>query len=879
MSTAGRTIATICARAGSKGLPGKNIRAFAGRPLIVHSIEQALACGRLDGVYVSTDSEEIAGVALAAGAQVPYLRPAELASDQAGKLPVIEHLVEHLESQGERVGRIVDLQPTSPLRTPGDIEAAMDLQEELVVSVRESADSPWFNLAEQGADGLLRLCKGNGSARRAGHAAGRGAEWLDLRVAAFGAGPRGRAGALERARRAPGHAALAFGRHRRPRGLRVRAVAARPPPQRAAAMSAVFVVAEAGVNHNGDLSMALQLCDAARAAGADAVKFQSFRADDLVVRGAPTAAYQARQTGERDQFEMLRRLELDESQHGELQDHCRRIGIEFFSTPFSEAAVDLLVSLGVQRLKMPSGELTHRALVQHAAATGLPVLLSTGMATLAEVQQALGGPRCARGLEGVTVMHCTSAYPAPDEALNLAAITTMQRELDAADRLLRPQPRHRGGTGGGGAWSGRDRKAPDAGPRLAGAGPRRLVGAGGVRRPGARHPSRRSHARRRRRRRRGPRSRTPPAWPAAAWSPRSTSPAGARIEAAMLACRRPATGIAPAERDQIVGRTARIPLPAGTVLQWDQLERRAMTRQVHVPDRHASRLRPDGGHALADRRHARAGPVGRGHRHAPEPRARPHRRRGARPADFASAANCRSTCSPAPAPAWPRGSRRCWRPDRVLERERPDLLLVLGDRGEMLAGAIAALHLGIPCVHLHGGERSGTVDEPVRHAISKLSAYHLVATEDSRQRLLRMGEEDRRIFVVGAPGLDGLRELAIEDRGQALRSLGLAEGSRFLLALFHPVVQQAHAAAQQTRALQQALSRMDLPVLWLDPNADAGSRAILDELSRDALPAGSRRLAALAASAASSPPCAIARCWSAIRLPASSRRPASARRS
>lgn len=177
----------------------------------------------------------------------------------------------------------------------------------------------------------------------------------------------------------------------------------------------------------------------------------------------------------------------------------------------------------------------------------------------------------------------------------------------------------------------------------------------------------------------------------------------------------------------------------------------------------------------------------------------------------------------------------------LLERERPDLLLVLGDRGEMLAGAIAALHLGIPCVHVHGGERSGTVDEPVRHAISKLSSYHLAATEDSRQRLLRMGEADERIFVVGAPGLDGLQALAIEDRTPALRSLGLPEASRFLLALLHPVVQQAQVAARQASALRQALASIALPVLWLDPNADPGSLGILHELSRDALPAGSRR--------------------------------------
>ena len=141
----------------------------------------------------------------------------------------------------------------------------------------------------------------------------------------------------------------------------------------------VFVIAEAGVNHNGDLALALRLCDAARQAGADAVKFQTFRAEDLVVPGAPTAQYQARETGEVDQFVMLQRLELSLQQHQLIKAHCDSIGIEFFSTPFSVDAVDLLVGLGVKRLKLSSGELTHRALVEHAAATKLPLLMSTAV--------------------------------------------------------------------------------------------------------------------------------------------------------------------------------------------------------------------------------------------------------------------------------------------------------------------------------------------------------------------------------------------------------------------------------------------------------------------------------------------------------------------
>jgi GDP/UDP-N,N'-diacetylbacillosamine 2-epimerase (hydrolysing) len=179
----------------------------------------------------------------------------------------------------------------------------------------------------------------------------------------------------------------------------------------------------------------------------------------------------------------------------------------------------------------------------------------------------------------------------------------------------------------------------------------------------------------------------------------------------------------------------------------------------------------------------------------------------------------------------------------VLAREQPDLLLVLGDRGEMLAGAIAALHLGVPCVHIHGGERSGTVDEPVRHAISKLSAYHLVASEESRQRLAAMGEEPGRIHVTGAPGLDDLPALGRMPREACLAALGLEPDARFLLCVFHPVVQQAGQARAQTRELLLAVGQVGLPVVWGEPNADAGSREILQALEETPLPAGSRRLA------------------------------------
>ena len=163
-----KTIATICARGGSKGLPRKNVLALAGKPLIAHSIEQALACPLIDAVYVSTDDDEIASVALHYGAQVPYRRPAELATDEAPKIPAIEHLVAHLELHGETIGTVVDLQPTSPLRAQDDLIAAIRLAgaADLIVTVTEPSHNPYYSLVEMEADGTLRVSKPRNLVRR-----------------------------------------------------------------------------------------------------------------------------------------------------------------------------------------------------------------------------------------------------------------------------------------------------------------------------------------------------------------------------------------------------------------------------------------------------------------------------------------------------------------------------------------------------------------------------------------------------------------------------------------------------------------------------------------------------------------------------------------
>jgi N-acetylneuraminate synthase/N,N'-diacetyllegionaminate synthase len=187
----------------------------------------------------------------------------------------------------------------------------------------------------------------------------------------------------------------------------------------------VFIVAEAGVNHNGDPALARRLVDAAAECGADAVKFQTFTVDALLTREAPKAGYQIETTGaEESQREMLARLELGADRLAELRDRAAKHGLIFFSAPFDEASADALEALDVALYKVPSGEITNLPLLRHVAAKGRPVILSTGMATLEEVEQAVAAIRAA-GDPPLALLHCLSAYPAPVEEVNLRAMDSL----------------------------------------------------------------------------------------------------------------------------------------------------------------------------------------------------------------------------------------------------------------------------------------------------------------------------------------------------------------------------------------------------------------------------------------------------------------------
>lgn len=193
-----------------------------------------------------------------------------------------------------------------------------------------------------------------------------------------------------------------------------------------------LIIAEAGVNHNGDLALAMKLIDVAADAGADLVKFQTFSADRLVTKAAAKADYQTRATDSKEsQHEMLHRLELTEGMHHDLMAHCAARGIGFFSTGFDIESVDLLVELGQDRFKIPSGEITNLPYLRHIGRMGKRIILSTGMAEMEEIQAAIaaleeaGTPRAI-----ITVLHCTTEYPTPVAEVNLRAMLSIQKAFD-----------------------------------------------------------------------------------------------------------------------------------------------------------------------------------------------------------------------------------------------------------------------------------------------------------------------------------------------------------------------------------------------------------------------------------------------------------------
>jgi len=340
-----------------------------------------------------------------------------------------------------------------------------------------------------------------------------------------------------------------------------------------------YVIAEAGVNHNGRLALALELVDAAAQAGADAVKFQAFRAEELVTPDAAKAAYQ-QDCGPDDetQYDMLKRLELTVNDFRVLQQRCRECGLDFLVTPFSPGWVDSLMELGVSALKLGSGSLGALALLRAVGGTRRPVLLSTGMADLAEVDEALSVLRQA-GADRLAVMHCVSLYPAKLEQVNLRAMQTLASHTGL--RVGFSDHTREVVTGALAVAAGasilekhltldRTMEGPDHRASLEPTAMRRYVRlacqAHSAMGQSHKQPLPEERAIRE------------VAWVSLA--AKQPIPTNALIAAGMLTEKRPGTGIAPRELDKVAGQRAARNIAAGELLTWDMLRPQEQTSQT-----------------------------------------------------------------------------------------------------------------------------------------------------------------------------------------------------------------------------------------------------------------------------------------------------------
>jgi N-acetylneuraminate synthase len=331
-----------------------------------------------------------------------------------------------------------------------------------------------------------------------------------------------------------------------------------------------FIIAEAGVNHNGDIALAHQLIEAAVETGADAVKFQTFSADRLVTLDAPKARYQLQSTDAAEsQYEMLRRLELSEQAHRELMARCREKEILFMSSPFDEESADLLNSLDVAVFKIPSGEITNLPLLAHIARKGKPIIVSTGMANLSEVEAAVHTIE-GSGNHNFALLHCVSNYPADPADVNLRAMRTMATAFGVPVGYSDHTPGNEVALAAAALGAcviekhftlDRSSPGPDHQASLEPDELAALVHSIRVVEAALGHG----------------RKEPVPSEVATALVARKSLvtacdiPAGAKLSKEMIAIKRPGTGLDPAMRSHLIGRAARVDISAGTLLALEML--------------------------------------------------------------------------------------------------------------------------------------------------------------------------------------------------------------------------------------------------------------------------------------------------------------------
>ncbi len=608
----------------------------------------------------------------------------------------------------------------------------------------------------------------------------------------------------------------------------------------------VFIIAEAGINHNGSLEKAKQLVDIAKNAGVDAVKFQTWKTEALILQGTKKAAYQEENTGKNEsQFDMIKKLELSYENFTELKKYCDEKGILFLSTPDEEESARFLNEL-VPCFKIGSGELTNLLFLKYVAKFGKPIILSTGMGTVGECRKAHDAI-FSTGNKQLIMLHCTSDYPTPFSDANLRAMETLDTEinLDAGTPILVGYSDHTEGisvpivaAAQGAAVIEKhfsyDKNAagPDHRASLSPAELKEMVKkireteiilGSAKKQPTLREQETKKVVRK------SLVAKVPitsgeiiteekitakRADAQGYTADRSYDVIGKRAakdmdvdeiidEKSVVVAERLSHADARSETEQakrkicvVTGTRAEYGIlrpVIAAVKKYERLELQLVAAGMHLSDEFGKTINDIQNDGLEIQEQVKMLPDA-------DDGAAMGKALGKGIAGFIDA----------------------------FKKITPEIVVVLGDRIEAFAAAVAASFLNIPVAHISGGDktRAGR-DEEMRHAITKFAKIHFPATPGSGERLIRMGEDSWRVFVVGEPSIDTMLQEKLLEK-EALNAQYSFDFTRpYALVVQHPVTTEADKAAEQMRTTLEAVKKEKMPALILYPNADSGGRQMI----------------------------------------------------
>jgi N,N'-diacetyllegionaminate synthase len=430
-----KIISIIPARGGSKRLKNKNILELGGKPLISHTIEESLKSILISRTFVSTDDLEIKNISKKFGAEV-IDRPSHLSKDDSPSFDCVLHVLNHLKESENYVPNIVVLlQPTSPLRTSEDINSAIKIlfsgNYDSVISVSESNPSWSFSFEHNKLKPILGWCKLNERKQDL-------PKYYSPNGAIFVIKPKilieKKSFYLENSGIYLMPSSKSFDIDTKEDLDLVNYFLSKKNSKIKVSdtveinYNSVFIIAEAGVNHNGSLELAKQLVDIAVDSGADAVKFQTYKTEELVTFNAKSADYQQKNINKNEtQFEMLKKLELSEEDFLELKKYCDEKSILFLSTPHTESSVDFLNKI-MPLFKIGSGDLNNLPLLEKIAKLNKPIIISTGMGSFNEISEAINLIK--KYNKNLVVLHCTTNYPCSCDEVNLRYMLEIERTFN-----------------------------------------------------------------------------------------------------------------------------------------------------------------------------------------------------------------------------------------------------------------------------------------------------------------------------------------------------------------------------------------------------------------------------------------------------------------